>query len=233
MSIDPLEYLQKIFEAVEESKKEPKEELAPDPEKVKEEYPLKAYIIHIIRGRAASTPGSSYGHISNFIFCRRCLLDVLTLDLYPELKLKEEDWEDLLPEIAEDPELVTSQTFDRSEQGEKLMTFRLWVGEPTATLSEGGRGIMIGFDPLFNGDSLNRHVKNARDAMRDTSGRISKLLSSRDYIGGVSNLYDYFKLNPLMLYVLDDKPELKAKVIEATGIKDLSQLGRGLKKGMI
>jgi hypothetical protein len=36
-----------------------------------------------------------------------------------------------------------------------------------------------------------------------------------------------------MLYVLDDKPELKAKVIEATGIKDLSQLGRGLKKGMI
>jgi hypothetical protein len=233
MSIDPLDYLQKIFEADEEPEAEPKEDPAPDPEKVKEEHPLKAYIIHTIRGRIASTPGSSYGHNSNFIFCRRCLLDVLTLDLYPALKLKEGDWEDLLPEIAEDPESVTSQIFDKSDQGDKMMTFRLWVGEPTAALSEGGKGVMLGFDPLFNADSINKHVKNGRNVMEDTSGRISKLLSRRDYIGGISNLYDYFKLNPLMLYVLDDRPELKAKVIETTGIKDLSQLGRGLKKGMI
>jgi len=233
MSIDPLEYLQKIFEAEEEPVEEPKEEPAPDPEEVKEEYPLKAYIIHTIRGRVASTPGSSYGHNSNFIFCRRCLLDVLTLDLYPELKIKEENWIELLPEIAEDPEAVTSQIFDKSDQSDKLMTFRIWTGEPTSSLNEGGKGVMLGFDPLFNADAINKHVKNGRDVMLDTSGRISKLLSRKDYIGGTHNLYDYFKLNPLMLYTLDDRPELKAKVIETTGIKDLSQLGRGLKKGMI
>lgn len=46
-------------------------------------------------------------------------------------------------------------------------------------------------------------------------------------------LDDYFKDNPLELYILDELPEVKKGVLERTGIKDLSHLGRSLKKGLI
>jgi hypothetical protein len=46
-------------------------------------------------------------------------------------------------------------------------------------------------------------------------------------------LDEYFKNNPLDLYLLDGLPWVKKGVIERTGIKDLSQLGRTLKRGLI
>jgi hypothetical protein len=46
-------------------------------------------------------------------------------------------------------------------------------------------------------------------------------------------LLDYFKKNPLEIYMLDDKPELKKEVLDKTGIKDYSKLGKGLKSGII
>jgi len=46
-------------------------------------------------------------------------------------------------------------------------------------------------------------------------------------------LDEYFKNNPLDLYLLDGLPGVKKGVIERTGIKDLSQLGRTLKRGLI
>jgi hypothetical protein len=43
----------------------------------------------------------------------------------------------------------------------------------------------------------------------------------------------YFKENPLELYLLDSYPKIKDEVLKRTGIKDMSHLGRALKKGMI
>jgi hypothetical protein len=46
-------------------------------------------------------------------------------------------------------------------------------------------------------------------------------------------LLDYFKKNPLEIHMLDDKPELKKEVLDKTGIKDYSAIGRKLRSGMI
>jgi hypothetical protein len=46
-------------------------------------------------------------------------------------------------------------------------------------------------------------------------------------------LDQYFSENPLDLYMLDDFPDMKAGVLRRTGIRDLSLIGRNLKKGSI
>jgi hypothetical protein len=46
-------------------------------------------------------------------------------------------------------------------------------------------------------------------------------------------LLDYFKKNPLEMYMLDDMPELKKEVLDKTGIKDYGAIGRKLRLGMI
>jgi hypothetical protein len=46
-------------------------------------------------------------------------------------------------------------------------------------------------------------------------------------------LDDYFKKNPMEMYVLDNQPEVKNGILERTGIKDYSAIGRKLKSGMI
>ena len=38
-------------------------------------------------------------------------------------------------------------------------------------------------------------------------------------------LDDYFKKNPLKLYLLDPLPQMKADIIKRTGIRDLSKVG--------
>lgn len=44
---------------------------------------------------------------------------------------------------------------------------------------------------------------------------------------------NYFKKNPLELYILNNNPKMKAGVIKRTGIKDYSRLGMGLKNGLL
>jgi hypothetical protein len=46
-------------------------------------------------------------------------------------------------------------------------------------------------------------------------------------------LCEYFKKNPLEIYLLDDSPELKKEVLDKTGIKDYGDIGRKLKQGLI
>jgi len=46
-------------------------------------------------------------------------------------------------------------------------------------------------------------------------------------------LFDYFKKNPLKIYHLNRNPELKKKVLDATGIMDYSKIGNALDNGLI
>jgi hypothetical protein len=46
-------------------------------------------------------------------------------------------------------------------------------------------------------------------------------------------LVDYFKKNPLKIYHLNRNPELKKKVLDATGIMDYSKIGNALDNGLI
>jgi len=49
----------------------------------------------------------------------------------------------------------------------------------------------------------------------------------------MEHLCKYMEDNPLELYLLDDFPEIKSEVLQKTGMKDYSSIGRKLKKGMI
>lgn len=44
---------------------------------------------------------------------------------------------------------------------------------------------------------------------------------------------NYFKKNPLELYILNNNTKMKADIIKRTGIKDYSRLGMGLKNGLL
>jgi len=44
---------------------------------------------------------------------------------------------------------------------------------------------------------------------------------------------NYFKQNPMSIYMLHTCPDIKKKVIDKAGIGDFSNIGRALKKGMI
>lgn len=48
-----------------------------------------------------------------------------------------------------------------------------------------------------------------------------------------SILDEYFQKNPLDLWVLDSMPKLKSGVLKRTGLRDVSDLGRSLKSGII
>jgi hypothetical protein len=43
----------------------------------------------------------------------------------------------------------------------------------------------------------------------------------------------FFSRNPLAIHVLDDQPEIKKGVLQRTGIKDFSELGRAIDKGLV
>jgi hypothetical protein len=43
----------------------------------------------------------------------------------------------------------------------------------------------------------------------------------------------YFQKNPLKLYVLDNFPELKNKILKITGLRDVSKLGRDIRQGLV
>lgn len=54
-----------------------------------------------------------------------------------------------------------------------------------------------------------------------------------DDMDTVAIIDNYFKKNPLELYILNNNPKMKAGVIKRTGIKDYSRLGMGLKNGLL
>ena len=54
-----------------------------------------------------------------------------------------------------------------------------------------------------------------------------------DDVDTVAIIDNYFKKNPLELYILNNNPKMKAGVIKRTGIKDYSRLGMGLKNGLL
>jgi hypothetical protein len=67
--------------------------------------------------------------------------------------------------------------------------------------------------------------------------KISPFTINKNFKSGSDNeidfLCDYFKNHPLEIYALDGSPELKKEVLDKTGIRDYSNIGRKLRSGMI
>jgi len=73
-------------------------------------------------------------------------------------------------------------------------------------------------------EAIKRHWDDNPDRSKKASQLASTVLSD-DIID------EYFKNNPLKLYILDPYPEIKAGVLKRTGMKDLSGVGKGLQGG--
>jgi len=73
-------------------------------------------------------------------------------------------------------------------------------------------------------EAIKRHWDDNPDRSKKASQLASTVLSD-DIID------EYFKNNPLKLYILDDYPDIKSGVLKRTGMKDLSGVGKGLQRG--
>jgi hypothetical protein len=73
-------------------------------------------------------------------------------------------------------------------------------------------------------EAIKRHWDDNPDRSKKASQLASTVLSD-DIID------EYFKNNPLKLYILDPYPEIKAGVLKRTGMKDLSGVGQGSQGG--
>jgi len=97
-------------------------------------------------------------------------------------------------------------------------------------------------------DIIKKYAKSIIVYIKNRNGGPSDMIESelltsivRSLLGGdlsdnedsMSVIDNYFKKNPLELYVLNNNPKLKAEVIKRTGIKDYSRLGMGLKNGLL
>jgi len=86
---------------------------------------------------------------------------------------------------------------------------------------------------VLSGESFTTYYEGAKWAkiekpeVRTKAQRLMSTILTNDVLD------KYFKENPLELYLLDPYPKIKDDVLKRTGIKDMSHLGRALKKGMI
>lgn len=91
---------------------------------------------------------------------------------------------------------------------------------------------------------INRYLRGKGDIaimkVIDKIEKIGKNKENRDAIireliryADIDSICKYIKRNPLELYLLDDIPHIKKEVLEKTGIKDYSSIGRKLRNGMI
>lgn len=86
------------------------------------------------------------------------------------------------------------------------------------------RGAVDVEDTRAGVEAIKRHWDDNPNRNKKASQLASTVLSD-DIID------EYFKNNPLKLYILDPYPEIKAGVLKRTGMKDLSGVGKGLQGG--
>jgi hypothetical protein len=200
---------------------EPEKVQAPEPE------PLKGYIIWSLVGRAASTPGASFMTVCSSSIVSTSLLDAIQTFMEKNLemtkKLSDEEMFGLLTNpLGALPVIIDTHHPNSSKCG----ALRIWTGmKPKEQKEVYNR--LLSFDPWGLVWDLERHFQDARTAFTIHGD------SKKELAENVGEIYAYFKANPLNLYLLDSDPELKKKVIEATGIKDMGKLGKAMSKGMI
>jgi len=90
-------------------------------------------------------------------------------------------------------------------------------------LEEGGVDVE---DKRADGEVIRRHWNDSQDRSEIARQLVSTVLTE-------DILDEYFKQNPLKLHILDEHPDIKAGVLRRTGIRDLSNLGKGLHGGWI
>jgi hypothetical protein len=93
-------------------------------------------------------------------------------------------------------------------------------------------GNMDDLDYLYS--AIKRNPRNLERFINDEHvAEFDDLLKGLKETNKLELLDPYFKRNPLDMHYLDRYPEIKKGVIERTGLKDLSKLGKSMKDGMI
>lgn len=99
---------------------------------------------------------------------------------------------------------------------------------------------------IYNAADVHNANANAKDIMNAINCSefdlklalfIASITGNSEDFKGLDNsqslINDYFKKNPLETYKLNSNPEMKKKVLDATGIRDYSKIGNGLSTGLI
>lgn len=86
----------------------------------------------------------------------------------------------------------------------------------------GGRGSIAIFNTI---DIINREG-NSESRNREIAQELIKYAD-------IDSVCKYMKENPLNLYLLNNMPRIKEKVLQKTGIKDYSKLGNVLRSGLV
>lgn len=220
-----------FYEIVSESEETPGE-----PEKTKiEKLPLKGYMIWGVTGRISSTPGNTTMWPAGVISIRKSLYDALK-DYFRLIEMPPEKYEKHALEILKDPLNEVPKIIDTVGCGilgeSKNGQFRIWTGlTPKKNTEESIK--LVSFDPFLNSRLITSNI-NQDSALGGTF--LNKTFG--DSVSEIESIIfdeicSYFISNPLDLHILDEDPELKKKVLEKTGMKDLSNLGRSIKKGLL
>jgi hypothetical protein len=199
-------------------------------EEVKEEDPeFTGYITFLPLARIASTPGASYQTGGRFIHIANNLYDVFedifTLDLLNRMDWKENFWDLMTDPIGVFPKFIESKLSDT-----KCLDFKIYKGfTPNYKKRDFIKLSSISpFSAVFN---LDRYLQNAEKVFDGQA--YSPTFSERNKFKNEDEIKQTLTQNPLLLYLLDSKPEEKERMIKELGIKDLSKIGKGLKMGLI
>jgi len=220
-----------FYEIISEGEESPLE-----PEKNKsEQLPLKGYMIWGVIGRVASSPGNSSMWPGGVISIRKSLYEAIE-DYFKDIEISPEKYEKYALDILKNPLIEVPKIIDTLGCGfmreSKCGQFRIWAGlTPKKNVEESVR--LTTFDPFINSRQINNHISSdsllAGIFLNKTFGDSKEELDDIVF----DEMCSYFKSKPLELHILDGDPELKKKVLEKTGMKDLSNLGRSIKKGLI
>jgi hypothetical protein len=220
-----------FYEIISESEETPIE-----PEKAKiEKLPLKGYMIWGVTGRIGSSPGNNTMWPGGIVTIRKSLYDALK-DYFKEIDLPSDKYEKYALRILKDPLNEVPKIIDTVGCGflgeAKCGQFRIWTSLTPKKNIEGPIKLVT-FDPFLNSKLITNNI-NLDSVLggvflNKTFGDSEKEI--QDII--IDEICSYFMSNPLDLHILDEDPELKKKVLEQTGMKDLSTLGRSIKKGLL
>ena len=80
---------------------------------------------------------------------------------------------------------------------------------------------------------LDRYFTNVKEIMEKFPTGIDTNKWGEILLGDEDEMASYFKDYPLDIHLLDDQPEVKKRVLEKAGIRDLSRLSRNKKNGLL
>lgn len=195
-----------------------------------EEEEFYGYVVLLNITRVASTPGFSY----SFVFNSAQVVNNLA-GVFQNIFEKSEvfglsdpiDWKSHFWELLTDPLGYFPEMIDRGGNNLKCTNFKIYTG----LIPKQKRLLyanLFSFDPYSNLHILERTFENSKRIFdTQVTGMERRKMQNEEEIK------KYFLQNPTHIYLLDNKPEIKDRILKELGLKDLGKIGKNLNLGLI